>query len=98
MQVETKNASLDTLSVTIKVLHVSGKQMTQSVFRQLPVASAFNDSWELLDLDFWGIVRYQIKNGCSLWAVASVGEILYRCEADPSHAFIMPLTTSNLAH
>ena len=37
MDIETKNATLDTLSVTIQALHVSGKQMTLAVFRQLPI-------------------------------------------------------------
>lgn len=83
MQVETKNASLDTMAVTIQALHVSGKQMTLAVFRQLPIALAFNDSGELRDLDFWGLVRYQIKDEASLWAVASAGGILYRCDAAP---------------
>lgn len=36
VEIETKRASLDTMSVTIQALHVSGKQMTLAVFRQLP--------------------------------------------------------------
>jgi len=83
MQVETKNASLDTLSVTIQALHVSGKQMTLAVFRQLPIGAAINKDGSLVDLDFWGLVRYQIKDEASLWAVASAGGILYRCDAAP---------------
>lgn len=83
MKVETKNASLDTMAVTIQALHVSGKQMTLAVFRQLPMTSAFHDSGELRDLAFWGLIRYQIKDESALWAVASAGGILYRCDAVP---------------
>ena len=83
MQVETKNASLDTLSVTIQALHVSGKQMTLAVFRQLPMERATNRDGSLAALEFWGLVRYQIKDEASLWAVASADGILYRCKADP---------------
>ena len=91
MQVETKNASLDTMVVTIKTLHVSGKQMTLAVFRQLPTAVAFKESGELMDLDFWGTVRYPIKDESSFWAVASSGGILYRCDADPGRRSITSL-------
>lgn len=42
MEIETKNASLDTMAVTIQALHVSGKQMTLAVFRQLPSSRAYN--------------------------------------------------------
>lgn len=82
MIVETKNASLDTMSVTIKALHVSGKQMTLAVFRQLPVISAFDSEGGLELLDFWGLVRYPIKDEACLWAVASSEGILYRCSAE----------------
>lgn len=39
MNVETKDVKLTTFSVTIQALHVNSKQMTLSVFRQLPVVS-----------------------------------------------------------
>lgn len=72
MEIETKNASLDTLAVTILALHVSGKQMTQAVFKQLP------EGREVEGDSLWGVVRYQIKDSYSLWLVFSSGDRLYR--------------------
>ena len=72
MEIETKNASLDTLAVTILALHVSGKQMTQAVFKQLP------EGREIEGDSLWGVVRYQIKDSYSLWLVFSSGDRLYR--------------------
>jgi hypothetical protein len=70
--VETKQASLDTLSVTIKALHVAGKQMTLAVFRQLPIMELNNDCSP------WGTVRYSIKDQGNLWLVHSYNNCLYR--------------------
>lgn len=70
--VQTKNASLDTLAVTIQALHVSGKQMTLAVFRQLPRATESEDS------ELWGVVRYAIKYEGDLWLVFSHNGSLYR--------------------
>lgn len=36
IELESRAASIDTVSVTIKTLHVNKKQMTLAVFRQLP--------------------------------------------------------------
>jgi len=77
MEIETKNASLDTLAVTILALHVSGKQMTQAVFKQLP------DKMEDDDSELWGTVRYTIKDAGSLWLVFSSNGTLYRRALDP---------------
>lgn len=74
--VETKNASLDTLSVTILALHVSGKQMTLAVFRQLPSA------YENERANLWGIVRYAIKDEGETWLVFSVDGRLFRRPLD----------------
>jgi hypothetical protein len=79
MIIETQRATLDTLSVTIQALHVSGKQMTLAVFRQLPVASAYTKTGALDDLEFWGFVRYPIKNQGDEWIVAAKNGSLYRC-------------------
>lgn len=70
--VETKNANLNTLSVTIQALHVSGKQMTLAVFRQLPVLD------ETEEAVLWGVVRYDIKDQGDLWLVYSLNGCLYR--------------------
>lgn len=72
MEIETKNASLDTLTVTIKTLHVSGKQMTLAVFRQLQIKNENKNS------ELWGIVRYSIKDDGDIWLVFSDNGILYR--------------------
>lgn len=71
--IETKHAALDTLSVTIQALHVSGKQMTLAVFRQLPRIKDINAEHEL-----WGIVRYSIKDEGDVWLVLSISGVLYR--------------------
>ena len=76
MEIETKNASLDTLAVTIKTLHVNGKQMTLAVFRQLPIKNEDKNS------ELWGIVRYFIKDSGDIWLVFSDNGVLYRRALD----------------
>ena len=76
--IETQNASIDTLSVTIRSLHVNSKQMTLAVFRQLPVVPVYRYDGTLVPLERWGLVRYEIKNEGSLWLVASHAGVLYR--------------------
>jgi hypothetical protein len=79
MDIETKNANLDTLAVTIMALHVAGKQMTLAVFRQLPMTSLVYDTGEKIEyMNWWGLVRYNIKDECDLWVVVETGGILYR--------------------
>ncbi len=70
--VETRSASLDTLAVTIQALHVSGKQMTMAVFRQLP------QKYEQAGSQLWGTVRYSIKDEGDIWLVFSHEGVLYR--------------------
>jgi hypothetical protein len=70
--IETSSASLDTLAVTIKALHVSGKQMTLAVFRQLPAEKVEEGD------GLWGVVRYAIKDEGDLWCVFSRNGRLYR--------------------
>lgn len=79
MSFETKNVAIKTAAVTIKVIQVDEKQMTLSVFRQLP-------EWGYSDGDeVWGFVRYAHKSYGSdgsffgdCWLVASKGGKLYR--------------------
>lgn len=78
MQVETQNASLSTMAVTIKALHVNGKQMTLAVFRQLEQKKE-NEQAEL-----WGCVHYEIKDQGSIWLVFSQDGHLYRRALDLS--------------
>lgn len=79
MEIATKSASIDTLAVTIQALHVSGKQMTLAVFRQLPEESAYNDDGSLAPLEYWGVVRYAVKDEGDLWVICASGGRLYRC-------------------
>lgn len=72
MEIETRTASLETFAVTIRALHVNGKQMTLAVFRQLPMG------YEEDDDDLWGLVRYTIKDAGNVWAVFSHQGRLYR--------------------
>lgn len=97
MEVETRNASIDTLAVTIRALHVSGKQMTLAVFRQLPTGRAYVDDGTLNPMyEHWGIVRYDIKGEGSVWVVASHDGRLYRCDAYPPYP--IPVFLSEKAH
>ena len=72
MEVETKHARLDTLSVTIQALHVSGKQMTLAVFRQLKKGHEDENS------ELWGVVKYPIKDEGENWLVFSTDGTLRR--------------------
>lgn len=86
MHVETKQASLATLAVTIQALHVNAKQMTLAVFRQLPQARAYKDDGTLAEgFEYWGLVRYEIKDQGSLWLVAGRDGALYRCDTRHGH-------------
>ena len=82
MNVETKSASIETLSVQILALHVDGKQMTLSVFRQLPIAKVFMNDGNPLAVSCWGLVRYSIKHEGDFWLVVSYSGRLYRCPID----------------
>lgn len=63
-----KNASVENSTVEIKILTVSGKQMTESIFRQLPESlyplfiegdSLDESSFEVNDkIKIWGYVNY----------------------------------------
>ena len=66
------------MAVTIKALHVNGKQMTLAVFRQLEQKKE-NEQAEL-----WGCVRYEIKDQGSIWLVFSQDGHLYRRPLDLS--------------
>lgn len=79
--IETSNASIDTMAVTIRSLHVNSKQMTLAVFRQLPVFYVYQDDGTLSDVDRWGLVRYKIRDEGDLWLVASKDGALYRGDA-----------------
>lgn len=82
MNVETKSASIETLSVQILALHVDGKQMTLSVFRQLPNGYVFMYDGTPHAGSCWGLVRYSIKHEGDFWLVVSYSGRLYRCLID----------------
>jgi hypothetical protein len=64
---DARDASITTATVTIKALQVSKKQMTQSVFRQLPEAPLVDEERiELLGMP-WGHVRYFWDNMPQTW-------------------------------
>lgn len=78
-------AKLHTFSVTIQSLTVKDKQMTLTVFRQLPIGSFYDDNNGQDDADpiqgtAWGTVRYPIKDEGDRWVVHEFEGILYRCE------------------
>ena len=78
--IRTHEASLDTLSVSVLAIHVNQKQMTLAVFRQLPVSGIHNADGTLDDKEYWGVVRYHIKDeDCNRWVIISDNGILYRC-------------------
>ena len=81
IEVETKNASLDTLAVTILALHVSGKQMTQAVFKQLPEGD------EKENEPIWGIVRYRGIYS-NIWIIFSSEGTLYRRELKTNNPYL----------
>lgn len=56
-QLTTQNASITTVAVEVKALTISGKQVTLSVFRQLPEEPLLADDCTLNGLP-WGVVNY----------------------------------------
>jgi len=76
--IETKHATLSTMAVTIQALHVSGKQMTLAVFRQLPRRTEEHES------ELWGVVRYEVKDEGGLWLVLSTAGLLFRRRLNPN--------------
>lgn len=62
MEIETRRATLDTMAVTIRALHVDKKQMTLAVFRQLPEDEVLWDDEFEEGIELWGVVNYTIKS------------------------------------
>jgi hypothetical protein len=59
INLETADASITTATVTIKALQVGKKQMTLSVFRQLPEARLVDEDMVKLLGQPWGYVNYR---------------------------------------
>ena len=77
---QTKDVSLTTFSVTIKALHIDSKRMTLATFRQLPIGNLYDDHGDIFkDINVWGYVRYVI-NDVPCWAVFDCRGQLYRAD------------------
>lgn len=71
------NIEISTLSVELRVIQINNKQMTLSVFKQLPEFSCGYPS----EANIWGYVKYKIgRNGASKWLVFSMDGVLYRSD------------------
>lgn len=66
---------ISTVTVNIQVMKIGSKQMTITVFRQLPIETIFDRDGELVS-DPWGWVNYDEGK----WFVFSDDGILYRCK------------------
>ena len=74
--INSSEATLKTLSVTISTLSVNERQMTLSVFRQLPVIKVIDRG--KIQGQSWGIVRYKIKDEGDVWVVVEKDGVLHR--------------------
>jgi hypothetical protein len=63
--VEIAGASVQTVAITIKALHIGRKQMTQSVFRQLLNEPIWNPHNRVLRGTPWGFIQY-FWTGCGM--------------------------------
>lgn len=104
----TDDVTISTATITIKALQVGKKQMTQSVFRQLPTADLVNDS----DIDLngvpWGWVNYLndrggrsyvFQDGTRLFrdtVVIRTGEWLRNCYSVTDYPYHRPAWLENL--
>lgn len=82
LPLEAAEAAIHTTTITIRALQVGKKQMTQSVFRQLPWAELVDDVEVKLNGVVWGHVNYrwgEIDAGCHNFVFQKGGE-LYRCD------------------
>jgi hypothetical protein len=74
-------ASITTCTVTIKALKINNRQMTQSIFRQLPSEPLFDET--TLEVagttTVWGWVNYAPKDECGKQFVVQKGDRLVRC-------------------
>lgn len=95
-----RHATVHTASIDVKIMRLDGKQMTLSMFRQLPEASIFDPDWVRYDAGPdkplrlvgvpWGIVRY-------VWEKSPVWADYYVVWSDGSTIYRMPVPlTSNM--
>ena len=70
------------VTVSIRILTVNNKQMTLSVFRQLPEKKAYDDQWNSIG-NWWGRVNYEFANyKGGFWIVFESEGILHKCWVD----------------
>ena len=67
-------------TVVIERLTLDGKQMTESLLRQLRIDCPTNSNGEVQPWHFWGFVRCEFKDGGDLWAIAEHDGALVRCD------------------
>lgn len=82
--IDSESVSITSCAVTIMALCIGSKQMTLSVFRQLPEIRLYRESGDLYDTDKWGLVRYKF-NDIGVWVVCSHNKNLYRASLDHSY-------------
>ena len=76
---KTNQVSIETLSVTIQALQVNKKQMTQAVFKQLPLGKLNLEGMPgKFDQEIWGWVNYTVNNIGPEWIVFSMNQCLFK--------------------
>jgi hypothetical protein len=60
LHLESADATITTATISIKALQIGKKQMTQSVFKQLPVAPLIDEEAATLQGTVWGHVNYGV--------------------------------------
>jgi hypothetical protein len=81
LMLETNDATISTATITIRALNVGKKQMTQSVFRQLPEAVLVDEEKITLTGIPWGWINYRWGDIGEDYTnfVFQVGTRLFRC-------------------
>ena len=76
---KTNRASIETLAVTIRALQVNKKQMTQAVFKQLPLGKLnMAGRHGKFDQELWGWVNYTANGQGPEWIVFSMNGCLFK--------------------
>ena len=71
------DVSIDDMVISIKALHVNKKQMTISVFNQLPEIQIKIEDIQNSTSKLWGYVTHNTKN----WVVLSKDRVLYKSDS-----------------
>lgn len=86
MKISEPDLKIDDLTVTVRALHVNGKQMTLAVFRQLPLFECYDIDGvlSLTGATPWGLIRYEVKDQGRLWVLLVLDGVLYRGNVEPN--------------